>query len=104
MVINSNIGGSGGGSAGFSGTANISWLGSHMGVDMAYLNESMQLVETDNTYSPPTNIPVPQIIYISAPGKNETMDLSGNYDLILITSYPAGRVIYVTGDITITSR
>lgn len=91
---------SGGGSAGFSGTANISWLGRYDSFDMAYLNESMQLVQPA---SRPSSIPVPQIIYVSAQGKDESMSCSGDFEEIIGFGYPAGKVIYVTGDITITS-
>lgn len=94
----------GGGSAGFSGTANISWLGRYDSFDMAYLNESMQLVQLSGIMaSPPSSIPVPQIIYVSAQGRDGGMSCSGDFEEIESFSYPAGKVIYVTGDITITS-
>lgn len=105
MIINP-ISSSDGGSAGFSGTANISWLGTYMGFKIAYLNESMQLVRlSDSMGSPPssTPIPVPQIVYVSAQGKNESMSCSGDFEEIESFSYPQRKVIYVTGDITITS-
>lgn len=105
MVINPSSSGSGG-STGFSGTANISWLGTPSSLDIAYLNENMQLVHISDSFGmavPPSSIPVPQIVYISAPGKNEGMSCSGDFEEIKSVDYPAGRVIYVTGDITITS-
>lgn len=104
MIINPSVGGGKG--AGFSGTANISWLGKPASLDIAYLNENMQLVHISDrlgTAVPPSSIPVPQIVYISAPGKNEGMSCSGDFEEIRSAYYPAGKVIYVTGDITITS-
>ena len=95
---NSNAATSGGGGGGFTGVGNVTINGGTTSRHIAYMNENMELVS--NQFDLP--IPVPQIIYISAIGRQESMDLTGDYTLILTTSYPAGRVIYMYGDITVT--
>ena len=88
-----------GGSSGFTGFGNVTINGGTSSRAIAYMNENMELVS--NQFNLP--IPVPQIIYISAIGRQEGMNLTGDYTPIRETSYPAGRVIYMYGDITVTS-
>ena len=87
-----------GGGGGFTGVGNVTINGNTAYSDMAYMNENMELVSNQLDLS----IPVPQIIYISAAGRQGGMNLTGDYTPILETSYPAGRVIYMYGDITVT--
>lgn len=99
--------GSGGG---FTGTATVTLSGGTVGYEYSYIDESFNLVSgasgTSGVSGPkfPLTVPTPQIMYLSAFGRNESMGISGNYDLIRSVSYPAGRVIYIKGDVTITAR
>lgn len=96
MQGNTSAASSGGG--GFTGVGNITINGETSYSDIAYMNENMELA-SDRIDLP---IPIPQIIYISAIGRQGGMNLTGDYTPILETSYPAGRVIYMYGDITVT--
>ena len=97
-MASGNSNASGGGSGGFTGVGNVTINGGATNREIAYMNENMELVS--NQFDLP--IPVPQIIYISATGRQEGMTLTGDYTPILETSYPVGRVIYMYGDITVT--
>ena len=96
MTGNTSAASSGGG--GFTGVGNVTINGGAANSDIAYMNENMELVS--NEFGLP--IPVPQIIYISVIGRQGGMNLTGDYTLIREMSYPAGRVIYMYGDITVT--
>lgn len=102
MIVNPVVQGNGG--SAFTGVANITYEGRSAGFDaMSYMDNSLQLVQVAGSYNLPSTIPVPQIIYVSIPGRMEGMSISGNYTLIASPTYPTARVIYVYGDITITS-
>ena len=99
--------GSGGG---FTGTATVTLSGSPMGYKYSYIDESFNLVsgasdDVSGASGPkfPLTVPTPQIMYLSTYGRNESMGISGNYELIRSVSYPAGRFIYIKGDVTITA-
>ena len=90
------------GGGGFTGTATVHINGDSIGY--AYIDESYQLVENLSAGSDAVNltVPVPQIMLVKAQGRNEGMSISGDYTLILSTSYPQGRIIYIFGDVTAT--
>ena len=101
MIVNPVVQGNGG--SAFTGVANITYEGIHAYAAMSYMDNSLQLKQVvDNNL--PSTIPVPQIIYAQIPGRMEGMSISGNYTLISSPTYPTARVIYVYGDITITSN
>lgn len=87
---------------GFTGTATVNIDGTSIGY--AYIDESYQLVENLVADSDAVNltVPVPQIMFVQTQGKNEGMNISGDYTLIMSTSYPQGRIIYIFGDVTAT--
>lgn len=92
--------GSGGG---FTGTATVTLSGSPIGYEYSYIDESFNLVSDASGPKFPLTVPTPQVMYLSAYGRSESMGISGNYDLIRSLSYPSGRVIYIKGDVTITA-
>lgn len=102
MVFNSVVA-SGVGEA-FTGTASITYNGTRAQNTMSYMNDSMELVQVDSLFgTPPDSIPIPQIIYAAMPGMNESMSVSGDCTVIASPSYPTAKVLYVYGDITISS-
>lgn len=100
MIVNPVVQGNGG--SAFTGVANITYKGLYVSANMSYMDNSLQLKQVVDNHLPST-IPVPQIIYASIPGRSDGMSISGNYTLIASPTYPTARVIYVYGDITITS-
>lgn len=69
----------------------------------AYADENGSLVhEEGSSASFALTVPVPQIVLVSATGKNERFNISGDYQKIYTLSYPDGAVIWMTGDVTAT--
>ena len=69
----------------------------------AYADENGSLVhETGYAKSTALTVPVPQIVMVSATGRNERCNISGDYQKICTLSYPDGAVIWMTGDVTAT--
>ena len=67
----------------------------------AYADENGSLVhETGYAKSTALTVPVPQIVMVSATGRNERCNISGDYQIIWNLSYPNGAVIWMTGDVT----
>lgn len=67
----------------------------------AYADENGSLVhETGYAKSTALTVPVPQIVMVSATGRNEKCNISGDYQIIWNLSYPNGAVIWMTGDVT----
>lgn len=67
----------------------------------AYADENGILVhETGYAKSTALTVPVPQIVMVSATGRNERCNISGDYQIIWNLSYPNGAVIWMTGDVT----
>lgn len=67
----------------------------------AYADENGSLVhETGYAKSTALTVPVPQIVMVSATGRNESCNISGDYQIIWNLSYPNGAVIWMTGDVT----
>lgn len=67
----------------------------------AYADENGSLVhETGYAKSTALTVPVPQIVMVSATGRNESCNISGDYQTIWNLSYPNGAVIWMTGDVT----
>lgn len=67
----------------------------------AYADENGSLVhETGYAKSTALTVPVPQIVMVSATGRNEGCNISGDYQIIWNLSYPNGAVIWMTGDVT----
>ena len=66
----------------------------------AYADENGSLVhETGYAKSTALTVPVPQIVMVSATGRNERCNISGDYQIIWNLSYPNGAVIWMTGDV-----
>ena len=89
---------------GFTGTATVTLSGEAAGLGYGYIDEGMNLLLNSNASSSdfPLTVPVPQIIYISAYGRNEGMSISGNYEIVRNIGYPTAKAIYIKGDITVT--
>lgn len=67
----------------------------------AYADENGSLVhETGYAKSTALTVPVPQIVMVSATGRNERCNISGDYQIIWNLSFPNGAVIWMTGDVT----
>lgn len=102
MIVNPVVQGNGG--SAFTGVANITYKGTRVSAAMSYMDNSLQLMQVVGDSNLPSTIPVPQIIYAAIPGRRDGMSISGNYTLIASIPSPAtARMIYVYGDITITS-
>lgn len=67
----------------------------------AYADENGSLVyESGSVVSVALTVPVPQIVLVIATGRNESCNISGDYQKIWNLSYPNGTVIWMTGDVT----
>lgn len=67
----------------------------------AYADENGSLVyENGSVVSVALTVPVPQIVLVVATGRNESCNISGDYQRIRSLSYPNGAVIWMTGDVT----
>lgn len=89
----------------FTGEATVEFAGRGNSAILYYLNSNMELVKYDSTsIGIPTSqtVPIPQIVYVSYPGRNESMSISGSYQELENFSYPTAQLIYITGDITVT--
>ena len=98
MVINPSSSGSGGGG----GDVATLTIDADSYYEYAYVDESGSLVNESDAWGGSTalTVPVPQIVLVSASGKSESFNISGDYQRIRSLSYPGGAVIWMTGDVT----
>ena len=70
--------------------------------EYAYVDENGSLVNESGGLgiSIALTVPVPQIVLVAASGKSGSFNISGDYQRIHSLSYPAGAVIWMTGDVT----